>query len=358
MKNLGQLIFTGIKGFGLEEDEKSFLKNEGIGGVVLFSRNFESVAQLCELINSIQTLREDYPLFIAVDHEGGRVVRFKKHFSPIPPMLSLGKSESPKICYEVSKIMADELSACGVNLNLAPVCDILLNPSNKVIGDRSFGSDVDLVCKYVTAAIRGFQTNNIISCAKHFPGHGSTVKDSHLELPIVKTSLDEFRKGEFIPFIKAVKSRVEFVMMAHLQVDSIDEKFPISLSKKAHDILRSELKFKKIIISDDMTMKAITNKYAVKEAALLAMQAGTDIVEYRDMEVAAEALEGIKEAYKTKELNKDFVEQKISRIFDCKKSYLKEYRPVFIPDVGKKINTPHSQQFLKTLQERIEDYSS
>lgn len=358
MKNLGQFIFTGIKGLTLEEDEKSFIKDEGIGGVVLFDRNFESLGQLSELINSIQTLREDYPLFIAVDHEGGRVIRFKKYFSQIPAMMSIAKTQTPKVCYEVSKIMADELAACGVNLNLSPCCDILLNPQNKVIGDRSFGSDVEVVCNFVSAAIRGFQTNHMISCAKHFPGHGSTTKDSHLELPIVKTSLDEFREGEFIPFIKAIKSRVEFVMMAHLQVDSIDGEYPVSLSKKAHEILRSELKFKKLIISDDMTMKAITNKYEIKEAALLAMLAGTDIIEYRDMEIAAEALEGIKEAYKKKELKKELVDQKLERIFSCKKAYLKDYKPIFIPDVGKKINSPASKQFLKEIHEKIGEYSS
>ena len=149
MYHAGPLIITGIKGTTLTDDEKSFIEKEKVGGVILFTRNYESPAQLAMLVNSIQVLRDEYPLFISVDHEGGRVMRFKNHFTQFPPMLEVTKKKSPKLCFEVFNIMSAELSACGVNLSYAPVCDLFTNPKNTVIGDRSFGSNPEEVSKFV-----------------------------------------------------------------------------------------------------------------------------------------------------------------------------------------------------------------
>ena len=355
MKDLGQLIFTGISGIALTEDEKEFIEKENIGGIVLFAENFESPAQLAELINSIQKLRDEYPLYISVDHEGGRVIRFKKYFTQFPPMMEVASVGSPKLCFEVSSIMAKELKACGVNLNLAPVCDILTNESNKVIGDRAFGRDPDSVSKYVSSAIRGFQTEGIQACAKHFPGHGSTTKDSHFDLPYVTKSLEELKVEEIQPFIKAIKSRVEFVMMAHLVVDAFDKDLPCTLSAPAHDYLRNELKFTKLIISDDMQMKAITDNYSVEEAAVMAINAGSDIVEYREMEYAKKALAGLKEALKTKELKNDVVKDRAQRILNSKKAHLADNQPVYIPELDKQINSRQSQLFTEELNKQLSE---
>src|SRR5690606_20050759 len=191
--------------------------------------NFEDPAQLAELVNSIQKHRDEYPLFISVDQEGGRVVRFKNHFTQFPSMMEVANFNSPKLVYEVHEVLAKELSACGVNLIYSPSCDILTNPENKVIGDRAYGTDAETVEKFISAAIRGLQTNGILACAKHFPGHGDTTKDSHFDLPLVKKSLEELKGQEVLPFIKASKSRVEFMMMAHLMVDCLDDKLPTSL---------------------------------------------------------------------------------------------------------------------------------
>ena len=157
-------------------------------------------------------------------------------------MLNVGNSNSPKLCFEVHEIMAKELKACGVNVNLSPVCDIFSNPENKVIGDRAFGKNKEIVSKFVSSAIRGLQTSHIIGCAKHFPGHGDTFKDSHEELPIIKKELNKIIENEIFTFRKAVKSRVEMIMIGHLQIDSIDSEYPSSLSKKTYELLRKELK--------------------------------------------------------------------------------------------------------------------
>ncbi|MDD0854454.1 beta-N-acetylhexosaminidase [Halobacteriovorax sp. GB3] len=353
MNSIGQLIFTGLSGTSLTDDEREFLESEDIGGVILFSKNYENPAQLAELVNSIQQCRREYPLFIAVDHEGGRVIRFKSGFTQFPPMHDISLTESPKQCFHVHKIMADELAACGVNVNLAPVCDVWTNDKNKVIGDRAFGKDPETVSKFVSSAIRGLQTGNVLACAKHFPGHGDTVLDSHFDLPKVSKSLDELRDVEFIPFVKAVKSRVEFVMMAHIIVEGIDPKLPCSLSEKAHQILRDEMKYSKLIISDDMQMQAITNHYGVEEAAVMAINAGSDIVEYRDMEFAKKALEGLKEAVKTKKIKNAVLTERLQNIQRSKKGYFKEYKPIYIPDVAKKVGTSSSKTFVEELAKLI-----
>lgn len=353
MNSLGQLIMTGVGGTFLSDEEKKFIESENIGSVLLFSKNYESPAQLAELVNSIQVLRKEYPLFIAVDHEGGRVIRFKSHFTQFPPMLEVAKLNSPKLVFEMAAIMAEELSSCGINLNLAPVCDIWNNEKNKVIWDRSFGSDSETVSKFITSVIRGFETSHLLSCAKHFPGHGNTLKDSHLDLPIIKKSLEDIKSEELVPFVKAVRARVDFVMMAHLIVEEINPKNPCSLSPEAHDILRKDLKFKGLILSDDMQMGAITSYYGASEAAVDAIKAGTDIIEYRDLSCAKEALDALKKAAKDKKLKPSDITDRVNRVFLTKKEFFKEYKPIYIPDLEKKFSKKSSQQFLEDIKTKI-----
>jgi beta-N-acetylhexosaminidase len=349
----GQLVMTGVSGYTLTEEEKDFIQSENIGGVIIFAHNFKDPAQLAELINSIQNLRDEYPLFIAIDNEGGRVFRTRSHFTQIPAMLELAKLDSPKIVYEVHRIMAEELKLCGVNIDFTPCTDILTNPQNKVIGDRAFGSDPEVVEKFVSAAIRGLQTHGVMGCAKHFPGHGGTTKDSHFDLPHVKTSREDIIKNELIPFVKASKSRVEFMMMAHLQVDSIDPLLPTSLSKNAYEFLRKETKFTKLIVTDDMEMKAIADRFTTEEAAVVAIEAGADIVEYRSMAEAKKGLAGLKNAIKTKRLLNTDLNEKLERIYECKKRNLSDYKPVYIPEIQNKFNTPESQAIMKEIAEKL-----
>ena len=354
MNELGQVIMTGLSGKTLLSEEREFLEKENIGGVLLFSHNYDNPAQLAELVNNIQQTRKEYPLFIAVDNEGGRVFRFKSHFTQFPSMYEVGLTKSPKLCFHIAKIMAEELSACGVNVNLSPVCDIWSNPKNKVIGDRAFGKDEETVSKFVSSIIRGLQTNGVLSCAKHFPGHGSTIKDSHFDLPVIDKTLKELEGSEFKPFVKAIKSRCEFVMMAHLMAKNIDSQHPTSLSSNAYKILRESLKFNGLIITDDMEMSAITDSYGVAEAAILAFKAGADVIEYRSMECAKEALEGLNEAKKKKEIKNERVNDSLKRIEQTKKKFISEYSPIYIPDITKKINTQQSQSLIAEVRSKIE----
>jgi beta-N-acetylhexosaminidase len=346
MDNFGPLIMTGIKGPRLSKDESDFIRNEKIGGVILDAANFEDPAQLAELVNSLQKLRDDYPLFISVDHEGGSAGQFKTHFTQFPSMMEIAKLESPKIIFEVHQVVAKELSACGINLSYSPCCDILSNKDNKVISDRSFGVDSESVEKFISAAIRGLQTSNILSCAKHFPGMGSTGQDPRVELALVKLSLDDLRDRELRPFIKASKSRTAFMMMGHLLVDVLDEHLPTSLSSNAYQFLRGETKFSKLIITDNLDMKVITDRFTPEAAATAALGAGSDMLLFGRMESAHKALGAIREAVKKRSLQRDGVIEKLLRIEKSKKENLSEYSPIYIPKITDSFNSPSAKKLL------------
>jgi beta-N-acetylhexosaminidase len=353
LDNYGQMFFTGVKGLTLSDEERDFIKEEKIGGIILFSENFQDPSQLAELVNSIQKVRDDYPLFIGVDHEGGRVQRFKTHFSTFPSMNEVARLDSPKTVFEIHQIMARELAACGINLSFSPDCDILTNPKNSVIGDRAYGSDAASVEKFISGAIRGLQTSGLLSCAKHFPGHGDTTQDSHFELPLVKTSLEVLKSREMIPFVKASKSRVEFMMMAHLLVDAIDEKNPTSLSEKAYELLRRETKFTKIVITDDLDMKAISDRFTPEVSGLGALLAGADMVMFRSMENAKTALLALREASKKRLLKKELLTEKLSRIEKTKKEYLSNYQPIYIPKISEVFHSNEAKNLISSLQKQM-----
>ncbi len=356
MENLGQLLMIGIKSTVLDEEERSFIEKEKIGGIILFKHNYENIVQLASLINDIQKLRDEYPLFISVDHEGGRVQRFRDPFSHFPAMRKLADLASPKKIFEVHHRMGEELLSCGINMSYSPVCDILLNKDCEVIGDRSFGEDAETVSNCVSAAIRGLEDARVLSCAKHFPGHGRVSIDSHFDLPIDETTTkEEWMKEDLLPFIKAVKSRVPFIMMAHLVLKSLDEEKCASFSVKAHNFLREELKYQRIIISDDLEMQAaLAHGVGMGQAGVQAIEAGSDMVIVRSFEGSKKVLLALKDAHKKKELSNSKLTMAFKRIEEVKKSYLQDYRPVYIPEMQEFFKKGERKVYLEKIQEEVE----
>ena len=348
MNHLGQFIFTGIGGLELTADEKKFLKEDNIGGVILFSHNYESPTQLRTLVDSIQALKRTHPFYISVDHEGGRVFRFKDFTRP-PSMYDLARLGSLEIVSRMAKIMALELRSCGIHLNYSPVCDVWNNKENQVIGDRAFGHDGESVLPFVSTMIREFQGNGILACAKHFPGHGCTREDSHYQLPIVSKKMEQLRQNEFLPFVEAIKSGVEFVMMAHIVIDGVDGNTPCSLSGTAHKILREELKFKNLIVADDMQMKAIFDHYGVEEAIVLALKAGANVVIYRDMEWARSGLEGLKRAVCDGQISEALLRDRMCHLDESKKKYFSAP----MSPVETAIGSEESRSFMEEIREKI-----
>ena len=282
MNGVGKLFFTGLDSLELSIGEANFIKDYQLGGVILFSKNYENRTQLKKLTSSLREINPN--ILIAVDHEGGRVQRFRDDFTEFPAMMEIAKLGSPKLCFEVHTQMALELSSCGVNVNLSPCSDIFIDKDCSVIGDRSFGDNEKVVSDFVSSAVRGLINGNVMSCVKHFPGHGNTSVDSHLDLPIIKDDLETIITRDLTPFRKGVKSKSPMVMMAHLKIPSLDEKSITTVSEVAYSFLRKQLKFNGIIITDDMEMGAIEKDYSPVDASRLAIASGATIVEYRSFE--------------------------------------------------------------------------
>lgn len=286
MKNqLGQLFFVGIQGTSVSAEEAKFLTEHNIGGVTLFSRNIQSPEQVYNLTAELQSIAQRMPdrlpLFIAIDMEGGRVARLKEPFTIWPPQKKLGDLDSTSLAFKFAQAMGTELQAVGINLDFAPTVDILTNPKNQVIGDRAAGTDPELVARMASAIVRGYIKADVIPCAKHFPGHGNTIADSHEELPVDDTTLDVLQARELVPFKKAMRARLDLIMTAHIKFTNIDSEYPVTLSQLfLKKLLREELRYRQLVISDDLDMKAMINHYDRDKIPVLALQAGCDLLLY------------------------------------------------------------------------------
>jgi beta-N-acetylhexosaminidase len=267
-------IFPGADGFSAPD----WLRREvadGLGGVVLFSRNVRDREQLARLTAAVRAERGD--VLIAIDEEGGDVTRLEASAgSSYPGNLALGAVDDVELTEHVAASIAADLRAAGVNLDLAPVADVNTNPRNPVIGVRSFGSDPALVARHVTSFVTGLQRGGVVACAKHFPGHGATETDSHLELPTVSAGLDELRHAELVPFRAAIAAGVRAIMTAHIVVPAIDG-VPATISR-AHltGLLRDDLGYDGVVITDALEMRAISATIGVEEGAVRALAAGAD----------------------------------------------------------------------------------
>ncbi|MEO5969480.1 MAG: beta-N-acetylhexosaminidase [Bdellovibrionia bacterium] len=350
---LGELFIIGFSGLELAEETSAFISQAGIGGVILFSLNADTPAQIAELTNEIKACRNDTPMLISVDHEGGRVQRFKKGFTKIPEAAAIAAMNSPKLAFEISEIVAKELKAVGINLNFCPVADIATNPKNPVIGNRSYGITEEAVSKYVTAVIRGHLVHGVQVCVKHFPGHGDTSVDSHLALPSVDTPLEVLREREFKPFQKAFKARCGMVMTAHILNTKIDSQFPATLSKIfLQDILRKELRYEKLIVSDDLDMKAIADNYGAEEAPRLALEAGCDMLIYRTEATARHGYESLIKALENQTLSAETVLRSVERVMAFKREHLAMCPPVSIPSVSAQLATTEHLAIIERVAER------
>jgi beta-N-acetylhexosaminidase len=243
----------------------------GLGGITLFAYNVRDSGRLAELTAALRAERPE--LLISIDEEGGDVTRLEaEHGSSYPGNLALGAVDDPALTEDVAGAIAGELARAGVNLNLAPVADTNTNPRNPVIGVRSFGSDPELVARHVAAFVAGTQRQGVAACAKHFPGHGDTAADSHRELPLVRGDLDD----ALLPFRAAIAAGVRAVMTGHLLVPALDDA-PATISAPIlTGLLRGELGFDGLVVTDALEMKGISGPVGVEEAAVLALAAGAD----------------------------------------------------------------------------------
>ncbi len=277
-------VMLDVEGLALNRDDIRRLLNPGVGGVILFSRNFDSRKQVCELIKEIKSLR-DPALLIAVDQEGGRVQRFKNGFTRIPPMAVFGRlydeagEDTQRVLQfaaSTAQLMAEELLECGIDFSFAPVLDLGLH-GDTIIGDRAFHAEPDKLVKIASAFINGMQAAGMQATGKHFPGHGHVLADSHLETPVDKRSFESIVAEDLQPF-SVLKDELGAVMTAHIAYPDIDSALPTFSKFWLQDVLRKRLGFSGLIFSDDLTMHGALLGGNIVERADLAIKAGCDMV--------------------------------------------------------------------------------
>jgi beta-N-acetylhexosaminidase len=322
--SLGQLFIIGIEGTDVSPDEVKFIQDNKIGGVILFTRNYENPSQLFDLCQRLQSLapKDGPPMLIGVDMEGGRVHRLKEPYTQWPAVKNLGIKNSPSLAFSFAQSMGFELAATGINLNFAPCIDILTNEQNTVIGDRSLGNDVDLVSKLSSALVRGYIKSGVLPCAKHFPGHGNTIVDSHEDLPREKTTLEILKQREFEVFKKAIRARLNFIMTSHILFEDVDPENPVTFSKTfLKDFLRGELRYYGAVVTDDLDMGALRKHYEREEIPVKALNSGCDVLLYcNEPDSPRIAYEAIKKAVADGKVDLSTVVESYQRIDRIKKS--------------------------------------
>jgi len=256
----------------------SALADDELAGVILFRRNLqEGPGGAADQIRRIASVARRTPL-VAVDQEGGRVQRFRSPVLELPPMRALGQRDDPELTRRAARVLGGQLGAIGFNVNFAPVLDVDTNPDNPVIGDRSFGADPALVARHGVAFARGLRDAGVMACGKHFPGHGDTVVDSHFTLPMLAHDMERLEAVELVPF-RAAAGEIDSIMTAHIVFRALDADRPATLSHPViTGLLRGQLGYDGLVVSDDLEMKAIADHYPNGEAAVAAIRAGCDLL--------------------------------------------------------------------------------
>lgn len=335
-EKIGQMIFAGISGTTMDTDAKKLINQLQVGGIIFYKNNFENPTQTVQLVNQIKAENSsNLPLFLGVDQEGGRVTRLPGALANFPPNKQIGDVNNPEFSYKIGTLLGLELKKFGLNLDFAPVLDINSNPNNPVIGDRSFGNNLEIVSKLGIQTMKGMQSQKVIPTIKHFPGHGDTSVDSHLALPIVNKSLKELMKLELIPFERAIDQGADVVMVAHILIPELDKNNPASMSKSViTDVLRRQLGFTGVIITDDMTMGAIVEHFDIGKAAVESVKSGSDIIlvghGYDNVEKIHASL---KDAIEKGEISQQRINESVERIIKLKRKYGINDEKVESPDI-------------------------
>lgn len=313
---LGGLVLFGFS--GTRPDEVPIDLVARAAGVILFRRNIQSPEQLRTLTDAIRAVPRHgrHPPIIALDQEGGTVSRLAGIGTTIPAAMALGAAADVALTRAMYELTGDELAALGITLDLAPVADLNDEAANPVVGTRSFGDDAVVVSSQVGAAIRGLHAAGVGATAKHFPGHGGSMVDSHFQLPVMERSLPELRKAELVPFAGAVAADVDCVMTAHAHYPAIEAApVPATMSPAAIRLLRDELRFEGVIVTDCLEMQAVAARYEPKAAARTALAAGADLVLISHTTSAIpEVIEALDEALEAGDLRDASVRASLQRV--------------------------------------------
>lgn len=316
----GQLLTVGFDGPALPPELGRRIAAGEVGGAMLFRPNIESPAQVASLVAALRAAAPGDDLLVAIDQEGGLVQRLRAPLTVWPNMLSVGAAGDVGRTEEVGRALGRELAALGIGWDFAPVLDVHTNPDNPVIGNRAFGTTPEAVSTHALAFWRGLRSAGVLGCGKHFPGHGDTRTDSHLELPVVEHSLERLRAVELAPFAAAARAGMESIMTAHVLFPALDAERPATLSRAVlTDLLRGELGFRGVIVSDDLGMKAVADRYPIDELAVGAVDAGADVLLIREpVERQVRAHEALVRAAERDARLRDRIEESAARVATLK----------------------------------------
>ena len=319
---VGQMFVVSVGGAEPDYYIEKMVRERNIGGVILFGHNMESEPQVKSLTGSLQDLsiktEPAVPMFVAVDQEGGEIGS-APWVSPQPAAAEVGRRGGPAAAREISERIGAELLRAGVNTNFAPVVDTGFGAA---IGNRSYGADPGLVSEMGAASVRGFEEAGIVSAAKHFPNHGPATSDSHLELPVVEHDARTIRNHDLPPFRAAVRAGVPMVMAGHLLYPAVDAQRPASLSPEWMAVLREEVGFDGVIVTDDLAMEGATGGGPPARAAVRAVKAGADLlIVSSPAHEQADAYDAVVAAVRSGKVSEEKVRESVGRILEVKRAY-------------------------------------
>ncbi|MFB9279964.1 beta-N-acetylhexosaminidase [Cohnella cellulosilytica] len=353
-EKVGQVIVAGIEGTRIDDKMKKLIAEQHVGGLIWYKNNFSDLKGSVQLVNELKRANDGnpLPLFMSVDQEGGKVSRLPKDFTAMPDAVKVGRTGKPELAEEMGALLSNELRLMGFNMNFAPVLDVNSNPANPVIGTRAFGRDAESVATMGVAAMQGLQHGGTIAVVKHFPGHGDTSVDSHLELPSVGKTIAELEKLEWIPFRAAIQEGTDAVMIAHILFPKIDPDSPSSLSKTViTDLLRDRLGYAGVVITDDMTMGAIARNYGIEDASLQSFLAGSDLLLVaHGYDTARKVYDRLLEAVNSGALPESRLDESLRRIIALKLKYKLSDEAIPVPSASALPNAA-IQQWLKRLEQ-------
>jgi len=358
-QKVGQMLLCGFQGLEPSQEVTDLIMNHSIGGVIYFSRNIQEVKQVYNLSKKLQELAlsaEQPPLIISIDQEGGMVARIVEGVSLPPGNMALGATREAEGAYQAAKIVGKEMRALGINMNYAPSVDIYNNRFNPVIGVRSYGEKPELVSEMGIATMRGFQEEGLSATIKHFPGHGDTDIDSHIELPIIKHARERIHQVELVPFKRAIETDEgpDAIMTAHILFSDWDEEVPSTLSRKLiQEYLRQELRYEGVVITDCLEMQAVEQHYGPEEAVLLAVEAGVDLLLYsHSYQKQVAAIHTIVKAVEQGRITEERINQSVRRILALKSKRNMSLIPNTWDLVRSQLRQPESIQIITQLSEK------
>lgn len=324
-EKIGQMILAGVQGTTLDDQAKQMITDQKVGGIIFYANNVSTLEGTAKFVQSIKEANQSnpVPIFMSVDQEGGKVSRMPETVESIPSSRKVGETKDSALAETMGELLARQVRLAGFNVDFAPVLDVNSNPKNPVIGDRSFGSSAELVSRMGIAEMKGLRSEGIIPVVKHFPGHGDTSVDSHLDLPVVNKTEKQLAELEWIPFQAAVKEQVEAVMVAHILFPKLDPDHPASLSDVIiGEHLRGKFKYDGVVITDDLSMGAIAKNYKLDQAALATVKAGSDILLVaHSYESAKTIFDTLISAVKSGKITESRIDESVYRILALKQQY-------------------------------------